>query len=247
MNVKIFTKKVMNYIKRKIVILQMEWIDFDADTKEDINAWEGVFNKKIETKKEPYIIKKRNVALLTLVDSFEEYKKGKDKQAFRTNYNKAVKKGYLFKKFEGFNFFDDLMEINTSSELRAGRKMSEIYTDPKLVKEFLKTSPDLYGAFTSQGKLVGYFHVLSAGKLMTINKILGHHAYLADGIMYFMLGELLKVTFQMQEEFTHIMYGTYLYGESGAGVFYYKERCGFRGWNVRHRINVVRESIDGTI
>ena len=73
-------------------IAQMEWLDITACSIEDIKAWEVVYDKPIPVKKKPYIFKKKNIALLAMPSDLESYKTGKSMQAFRTNYNKSVKK-----------------------------------------------------------------------------------------------------------------------------------------------------------
>lgn len=62
----------------------------------------------------------KNLALLPIPDTFDEYMRGKTKQALRTNVSRAVKNEYFCSYFNGFDYIDDIMEINLSSEDRGG-------------------------------------------------------------------------------------------------------------------------------
>ena len=212
------------------------WIDFFAQNYKDIEAWEKTYDHKITIKSEPYVMVKRNIALLPLPQSMDEFKKGKKMQAFRTNYNKALKKRYSTGWFDASQYYDDIMEINCSSVSRCGRVMDEFYTDCDAVKSFIESKPQMWGCFDYNGKLVAYIEFLSGGKLVTINQILGHSQFLADGIMYYLLGNLIQFVIDSGELITHFMYGSFYTGENSAGVFYYKQRMGFIAYNVRYNI-----------
>lgn len=111
--------------------------------------------------------------------------------------------------------------------------MTEAYTNRSMVRDFLSVSPIMFGTFTSEGKLVGYIHIIITGAMMATNKILGHADYLDDGIMYFMIAELVKKNIEEKTNVTHIMYANYLVGRKHAGYTYFKRKCGFEGYNVR--------------
>lgn len=226
-----FFGKVHSYISIKKAIASMEWIDLDVSGDSSKDIYERLFTRKVKNR--DYIEKQKNIAVLRLPASYEEYVSGKTKQSLRTNINKAKKNGYYCSFFFGTEFFDDIMEINRSSEYRGGRVMEDRYTDASLVKEFLNTDPLLFGAFTSEGKLISYIHVLRINALLITNKILGHSDYLDNGLMYFMISQFVDTAIRMSEKATYIMYGFFLVGRSHAGYQYFKERCGFKGMNIR--------------
>lgn len=230
-----FLGKAQSYLSIKKEIRQMKWIDFEIDGMSSKVAYEGIFDKQVE--KRNYVAVRKNIALLPIPDTFDEYVRGKTKQALRTNVSRAVKNGYFCSYFNGLDYIDDIMEINLSSEIRGGRKMEERYTSCSMVKDFLLGSPVMFGTFTSEGKLVGYIHVLITGTMMATNKILGHADHLDDGIMYFMIAELVKRKIEEKTNVTHVMYASYLSGRSHAGYTYFKRKCGFEGCNVRFHLH----------
>ena len=99
MTINDFIGKGKRFLAREKEIARMEWGEFTANTIEDVKAWEGVYDTSIEIKDKNYTFKKKNIALLKMPESFEEYKSGKQKQAFRTNYNSGVSRGYQFRSF----------------------------------------------------------------------------------------------------------------------------------------------------
>ena len=232
--------KGKRFLIREKEIAKMEWLDFTASSMEDIRAWEDVFDKPIVIKKREYTFKKRNIALLEMPRDFESYKSGKPMQAFRTNYNRGKKNGFSCRLFHGIDYFEQIMAINLSKDERAGRTMGEMYTDREKVIAFLKKEPVMFGTFTAQGELIGYLHLLFGGGMLALNKILGHGAYLEEGVMYFMLGELIRQIPDIYENggVRYIMYGSWNGGVASAGIQYYKARCGFCGYNVRYHIGI---------
>ncbi len=239
MRIKEMIGKGRRFFTMKKDIACMEWVDFTASSMEDVKAWEGIYDKPIVIKEKEYVFRKKNMALLEMPEDFENYKKGKPMQAFRTNYNKGKKKGFTCRLFCGLDYFEQIMEINLSKDERAGHAMSGIYTDRGKVRAFLGTNPVMFGTFTSEGKLIAYLHLLNGGGILALNKIIGHGEYLADGVMYFMLGELIR---QIPDIYPHkrvsyIMYGSWYGGVASAGIKYYKTLCGFCGYNIRYHVS----------
>lgn len=230
-----FRGKAQSYLFMKKEIRQMKWIDFEISGISSKAAYEGIFGKPIKNK--DYVAVRKNIALLPIPDTLDEYVRGKTKQALRTNISRAAKNGYCCGYFTGIDYLDDIMEINLSSESRGGRKMEENYVSRDMVKEFLSDLPIMFGIFTSEGKLVGYIHVLITGTMMATNKIIGHEAHLDNGVMYFMITELVKENIEKKANVTHVMYANYLSGRSHAGYTYFKRKCGFEGYNVRFHLH----------
>lgn len=222
--------KLRSYFEIKKAIMKMPWVDFEIIDKDSKKAYEGIFDEKV--KEGPYKKRKKNVALLCIPESFDVYRGGKEKQALRTNIKKAVDRKYICHRFRGMDHIEEIMEINTSKNSRGGKPMEESYVDEESVRGFLQEEPELFGIFTENKKLVGYIHVLRAGSMLATNKILGHAEYLDDGIMYYMISELVKDCLE-SPQISHIMYASYLSGRSHAGYTYFKRRCGFEGYNIR--------------
>ncbi len=229
-----FWGKAKSYISMRRDIARMDWIDLDVKGEDAKEIYEQLF--KIKVKGEDYIDRQRNLALMAIPKSFEEYMKGKTKQALRTNVNKAIKKGFECRFFNGEEYLDDIMDINCSADARGGRLMESRYTDLRQVEKFLLSQPIMFGAFTHDGKLIAYIQLLQVNSLLVTNKILGHNDFLNDGVMYFIVAQLVYGVIENQRDITHIMYAHYLVGRRHAGYTYFKERCGFKGTNVRFHL-----------
>ena len=230
--------KVKSYLYIKKSISEMEWIDLDVQGEQSKNIYEQLFNIKIQNK--DYINKQKNLALLSVPGSYNEFTRGKSKQALRTNVNKSIKEEYTCRSFKGEEYIDDIMEINLSSCERGGREMEERYTDRKQVEKFLSTQPTMFGTFTKEGKLIAYIQLLQVNSMLVTNKILGHNDYLNNGGMYYIVAQLVKEAIENKKNITHIMYAHYLVGRSHAGYTYFKERSGFEGINVRFHLHYAK-------
>lgn len=229
-----FVGKAKSYIFIKKSIAQMKWIDLQVHGEQSKAIYEQLFHVRIQCRE--YINKQKNLALLMVPDTYEDYMRGKPKQALRTNVNKSKKEAYECRFFRGNDYLDDIMEINLSSKERGGQEMEARYTDRKQVEAFLQTEPNMFGTFTKEGKLIAYIQVLQVNSMLVINKILGHNDFLNNGVMYFIVANLVKEVIGRGNNITHIMYAHYLVGRSHAGYTYFKERCGFKGTNVRFHL-----------
>lgn len=103
----------------------MKWIDFEIDGALSKAAYEGIFDRQVENK--DYVVVRKNIALLPIPDTFDEYVRGKTKQALRTNVSRGVKNGYFCSYFNGLDYIDDIMEINLSSEIRGAEDGRTLY------------------------------------------------------------------------------------------------------------------------
>ena len=213
----------------------MAWTDLEVSGDSSREIYDELFKTKIKGK--DYIDTQKNIALLSVPLSYDDYIRGKAKQALRTNINKASKKGYYCKYFDGIDYIDDIMSINCSSDSRGGREMEERYTNRSMIEEFLNSSPVMFGTFTVEGKLIGYIQILRINQMFITNKILGHANFLDTGLMYYMISKLVESIIKNDPDVTHIMYAKYLVGRSHAGYTYFKERCGFQGTNIRFHLH----------
>lgn len=88
--VKWFYGKAKSYISMKISIKKMAWTDLEVSGDSSREIYEELFKTKIKGK--DYIDTQKNIALLSVPLSYDDYIRGKAKQALRTNINKASKK-----------------------------------------------------------------------------------------------------------------------------------------------------------
>lgn len=108
----------------------------------------------------------------------------------RNRYRYSCKTGYLSKRLtvdERNNLLQAIHEINVSAPQRQGREMSPSYKIfPSKVSNTHTCEEhytDFYGCFTREGKLIAYATIQISGKNAFVSQILGHKAYLNDGVM----------------------------------------------------------------
>lgn len=174
------------------------------------------------------------VALLPLPDTFEEYLKGKEKQALRTNRNHAIKEGFRFEVFCPSDYLQDILDINLSAPLRQGREMNEGYTEEQKVSLWAQTWPQLYGIFNKEGKLRAYARVPVCGEVAILARLLGHADDLEKGVMYLLISEVINSLIEQKQKLSKpqwLMYDTVIGG--APGLRYFKERLGFKPYKVK--------------
>lgn len=98
------------------------------------------------------------VALLALPDTFEEYLRGKDKQALRTNRKHALAQGYYCDQFLPTEHLSEILAVNRSKPARQGVPWIEVTLKSKklflpsirrlLCLEFLTQRVGSRGTFT---------------------------------------------------------------------------------------------------
>jgi len=173
------------------------------------------------------------VALLRIPDTFEDYLKGKERQALRTNRTKALKEGFKYSQFEANQYVEDILAINTSVPVRQAKPMDKSYTTREMVLKFIEDNPVLHGVFNKEGTLVAYSQTVLCGEALILNRIIGHAAFLDQGIMYLLVIEIVKEMISLKKENglpLWIMYDMFF----GAlpGLRYFKERLGFKPYRV---------------
>ena len=178
--------------------------------------------------------KRWGVALLSVPDTYNEYVKGRDKQALRSNRKRALDLGFHFCRSNPLEHLHDILSINTSASVRQGRPMDSSYLSIRQLREFFNDKAEIYGVFDSMGSLKAYADTPIAGETCIFFRLLGHSADLDKGIMYLLVSGVVQ---EMIEHKTKhgvplwAMYDTF-FGAS-QGLRYFKERLGFRPYKVR--------------
>lgn len=176
-------------------------------------------------------LKKFNISLLPIASfsTDEDYLNavnGKNSAAYFTR--RCAKMGYTFQAFNPNDAIEAIYEINTSSTERQGREMDESYK--MKVEEWPSDQVNQwFGVFTKDGKLVAYVWTYVVGEMVLINRILGHHDFLKDNIMYSLMTNVVTV-FIKQNEINYIMYDTF--GKVENGLVMFKRRIGFKPYTV---------------
>jgi hypothetical protein len=177
--------------------------------------------------------KKWGVALMPVPDNVGEYLKGKSRQVVRTNRTKCIKKGYSFRLFNPQERISEIMKIHRSMPYRQGSPMNDAYLNEDDVLKWASDKPLVYGIFNQSDKLMAYAYVPEIGDLCIISRILGHNDALNDGLMYFLISEVVDqmVIRKLSDGYPKwIMYDTFFGAQEG--LRYFKERLGFSPYKV---------------
>ena len=159
---------------------------------------------------------------------------GSSFELMRRKVRKAKKAGFMFRQMVPMDHFDEIMEINNSAAERNGARMSSDYVDPDVVREEMARSGDWYGVFDRSGVLRAYVYVPVFGDTFVFWKILGHHAYLDQGLVYYLVHDTFLVMGQRRQRDGYPVWGMYdMYIGGPDGLREFKRRTGF----LPHRVN----------
>lgn len=174
------------------------------------------------------------IALLPLTDTFETYFSDPERSLLRRKARRAEKKGYRYDRFLARSRLDELLAINASAPERQGRAMDDAYLDADAFASSLDRCPEFRGVFDREGTLVAYAEVPVCGDLFLLSRLLGHEEHLDEGVMYLLIGEVVREMTARREGTGHPAWGMYdtMVG-AGPGLRFFKERLGFRSYNVR--------------
>ena len=230
--------KFKNFIIKikEISQLPQVGISFIKYTKESRKKYEETYNYFTKPHRlKLFKNKTLGVALINLGEfqNYDEYYKsinGKNSAAYYAR--KALKRDYEFVEIDRNNYIDDIYEVNTSSSIRQGRKMSDGY----LVKTDFYSNEKNYryfGVLDSKKKLVAYCNIGFYGEFALVVTLLGHKQYLNDGVMYLMMVELNKLLFTeyKQQGYNFVMYDTFFGASDGLKKF--KSKLGYKAYKVK--------------
>jgi len=228
-------KKTFHIIKEMLKLKKVE-ISFKNYTEDSFKEYKekySYFTKPHRFK----IIRNKTIGValieLDLYENFDEYYKsinGKNSTAYYAR--KALRRGYKFVEIDRNNYIDDIYEINISSPVRQGRKMSESYLKRVTYYEN-KSNYRYFGVIDKEGKLRSYCNIGFFGEFVLVNTLLGHKKFLNDGIMYLMMVELNKLIFNEYKAkgYKYIMYDTFFGASEGLKKF--KIKLGYIPYKVK--------------
>jgi len=178
--------------------------------------------------------KRWGVALLPLPNTFNEYLKGKDKQALRSNRKRALDLGFKFTSINPLEHISEILSINTSVPVRQGSPMDPSYLSIEHLKTFFEHKPKIYGVFDSKGVLKAYSDTPIAGEIFLFSRLLGDYEDLDKGIMYLLISGVIQEMIGCKTKYGTPLWAMYdtFFGAS-QGLRYFKERLGFRPYKVR--------------
>jgi hypothetical protein len=172
------------------------------------------------------------VALIPMEGTWQAFLKGKDRQAVRTNVNRATAAGFQVAWCDPLDHLEAILAVNRSAPVRQGRPMAPEYGDPAALKAYFSEGGRVFGAFDAGGRLRAYLHLADGGEVAIIARLLAHADDLDQGVMYLLVIGLVKDLLASQGGgFRWLMYDTLLGGTPGLN--YFKERIGFKPYRVR--------------
>jgi hypothetical protein len=171
------------------------------------------------------------VAIIEVSQGYEHYLKLLNSNA-RSKIKRAAKKDIVCKEFKWDDYLDDIYDINTSSNTRQGKEMSEEYRlYPKKIgiEDEDNFTIRHIGAFYND-KLVGYIELYTYGNFCMTNRLLGHKEYLNRYIMNAMFAFCVK--YLEVKGTTYLNYLT-IHNKKESSLAQFKTRLGFQEYSLR--------------
>ena len=172
-------------------------------------------------------------ALIDLADfpdraAYMEHIKGKNQGAHHAR--RARSRGYVVREIDCNDHVDDIHEINTSLDVRQGRKMDQKYLE-KQERFDLQKHFHYWGVLNPQGKLVAYASLGIYGNFASFSQMMGIRNN--DGIMHLLLSEAVCRLIDAGQV-RYVMYDTFFGAQPGLRNF--KTILGFRPYRASYTL-----------
>jgi hypothetical protein len=154
----------------------------------------------------------------------------KGRNSATSHARKAKAKGYTVIEIDRNDFIDDIYEINTSLEVRQGRRMDASYSE-KTTSYRSEANYKYYGVLNAEGKLVAYGELGFYGNFAAFSRVIGLRNN--DGIMHLMVSEIICQLIEAGG-YQYLMYDTY-FGAS-PGLKNFKKMLGFQPYRAKYSI-----------
>jgi len=226
----ILAMKKMFATLREIISLESRVITLSGDAKARL-----VFNNFVRQHPRYPVIRHKTlgVALLELPGSFSTYLQAPARKDLRNKRNRALRLGYRFAAVRSLEYRNDILLVNQSSQCRQGGAMPDSYILPEKVDEFIRNHPDCHAVLDAAGRLRAYLLVLPLGEVGVISRILGHDAFLKDGIMALLVSGMVNELVSTAANVKYLMYDMY-FGAT-PGLRHFKRHLGFVPFRVKWR------------
>jgi len=180
--------------------------------------------------------KEWGVGLLPLPDTFEEYLRGRDRQALRTNRKRCLSRGFYFNSFNPAERLEEILDINLSMRDRQGKPMHPDYLNIDCLRQYCSDKPLMYGIFNAEGILKAYAYAPIYGEVFVFSRLLGHGDCLDQGIMYLLVSEIIREMIDFKQAQGYPLWAMYdTFFGAKPGLRYFKERLGFKPYKVKWR------------
>lgn len=153
---------------------------------------------------------------------------GKNRGAWHAKRARA--RGYVCREIERNQHIDQIHAINTSLDVRQGRRMDQHYLDK--VTHFEKRAHfRYYGVLNPEGKLVAYANIGHYGNFDAFSNLMGLRNN--DGIMHLMVVEIASRLIE-RRQVRYLMYDTFFGAQPGLQQF--KRIVGFQPFRVKYSL-----------
>lgn len=161
-------------------------------------------------------------------EAYMEYIKGKNQGGYHAK--RARNRGYVVREIDRNAYVDDIHEINTSLEVRQGRKIDQKYLEKQ--EYFEKQKHFRYwGVLNPQEKLVAYATLGIYGNFASFSQMMGIRNN--DGIMHLLLSEAVCQLID-DGKVRYVMYDTFFGAQPGLRNF--KTVLGFRPYRASYSL-----------
>jgi len=153
---------------------------------------------------------------------------GKNRGAWHAT--RARKRGYVCREIERNAHVEEIHAINTSLEVRQGRRMDQDYLDKVTHFERLDHF-SYYGVLNPEGRLVAYANVGHYGNFDAFSQLLGVRSN--DGIMHLLVVDVVSRLIE-RKQVRYLMYDTFFGAQPGLQQF--KRIVGFQPFRVKYSL-----------
>ena len=161
-------------------------------------------------------------------DAYLDHIKGKNQGGYHAR--RARSRGYVVHEIDRNDYVDDIHEINTSLDVRQGRKMDGHYLEKQ--ERFDRQQHFHYwGVLNPQGKLVAYATLGVYGNFASFSQMMGIRNN--DGIMHLLLSEAICQLIDAGKV-RYVMYDTFFGAQPGLRNF--KTILGFRPYRASYHL-----------
>ena len=237
-----FIKRLLNAVSLGYEIFRLPKIKFSFE--KELMSFPNVketffhFNKK-HAKLKVFKNKQIGVAYIDLKGYLfkEDYLTQVNGKSSAYYYSRKCRaRGYVLHEIDRNKYARDLALIESSMPVRQGRSMAPGYGEEGRIYEDY-ANYKYYGVMLS-GKLVAYANVGVYGDFACVSRLMGHVCHLNDGVMYFLLTEVISNLIE-EKNISYIIYDTW-YGAL-PGLRQFKRKLGFRPcfarWEIKEMQN----------
>ena len=161
-------------------------------------------------------------------EAYMEHIKGKSQAG--PHARRARRRGYVVREIDRNDYVDDIHEINTSLDVRQGRKMDAKYLEKQ--ERFAHQKHFHYwGVLNPQGKLVAYATLGIYGNFAAFSQMMGIRNN--DGIMHLLLSEAVCQLID-GAKVRYVMYDTFFGAQPG--LRHFKTILGFRPYRASYHL-----------